>query len=123
MIENIMLEKKIWAVVGANNDPGKYGNKIYRTLKSRGYEVYPVNPRYDFVEGAPCYRDLKSLPVTPEVVNMVVAPQFGKAYIKEASELGIKYIWLQPGTYNDELMRLIAEKGLQSIQACILLSG
>lgn len=122
MIESTMLEKKIWAVVGANNDPDKYGNKIYKTLKKRGYEVYPVNPKYELVEGAPCYRDLKSLPRIPEVLNMVVAPQFGKHYIEEAAELGIKYVWLQPGTFNDELLDLINIKGLQSIQACILLA-
>jgi predicted CoA-binding protein len=46
MSEATMLEKKIWAVVGANNDPDKYGNIIYKKLKSRGYEVYPVNPKY-----------------------------------------------------------------------------
>ena len=38
MIEGMMLEKKVWAVVGANEDPGKYGNMIFRKLLSRGYE-------------------------------------------------------------------------------------
>lgn len=28
MLEDTMLEKKIWAVAGANNDPNKSGNKI-----------------------------------------------------------------------------------------------
>jgi len=122
MLEDIMLQQKVWAVVGANNDPDKYGNKIYKTLQSRGYEVYPVNPRYETVEGAPCYRDLKTLPRKPEVINMVVAPQFGMTYIEEAAALGVKYIWLQPGTFNDELMELIDNKGLQAIQACILMA-
>jgi Predicted CoA-binding protein len=122
MNEDQMLEKKIWAVVGANNDPAKYGNKIYKTLKAKGYEVYPVNPNYHFVEGAPCYPDLKSLPRKPEVINMVVAPRFGKHYVEEAAALGIKNLWLQPGTYDDGLLDLIAQKGLKAVQACILLS-
>jgi predicted CoA-binding protein len=120
MCEAIMLEKKIWAVVGANNDLDKYGNIIYRKLKSRGYEVYPVNPKYEKVEGDLCYRDLRSLPRRPEVINMVVSPKRGKAFIEEAAELGIKYIWLQPGTFDDELLQLIANKGLQAVQACVL---
>lgn len=120
MLEDIMLEKKIWAVVGANNDPNKFGNKIYKKLKSRGYEVYPVNPKYKIVEGDQCYPDLRSLPRTPEVINMVVSPKRGKTIIEEASELGIKYIWLQPGTFNDELLELINNNGLSAVQACVL---
>ena len=115
-----MLEKKVWAVVGANNDPNKYGNIIYKKLKFRGYEVYPVNPKYEEVEGDPCYRDLRSLPRKPEVINMVVSPKRGKAIIEEAAELGIKNIWLQPGAYDDELMELINNKGLVAVQACVL---
>jgi predicted CoA-binding protein len=122
MLEDVMLAEKIWAVVGANNDPSKYGNKIYKTLKARDYEVYPVNPKYESIEGVPCYRDLKLIPRKPEVINMVVAPKYGKIYIEEAAELGIKHLWLQPGTYDDELLEFIAQKGLQAVQACILLA-
>jgi predicted CoA-binding protein len=120
VLEDMMLEQKVWAVVGANNDPHKYGNIIYKKLKSRGYEVYPVNPKYEKVEEDPCYPDLSSLPRKPEVINMVVAPKHGKAIIEEAGRLGIKYIWLQPGTYDDEIMELINNKGLQAVQACVL---
>lgn len=28
-----LLKKKTWAVVGANQNPEKYGNKIYKRLK------------------------------------------------------------------------------------------
>lgn len=117
-----MLGKKIWAVVGANQDRQKYGNMIYRKLKQRGYRVYPVNPNYETVEGDKCYQNLTSLPEMPEVIDMVVSPKFGMAVIEEAAALGIKNIWLQPGAYNDELMNLIAAKGLKAIQACVLVA-
>jgi len=123
MLEEVMLEKKVWAVVGANQDQSKYGNMIYRKLKSRGYEVYPVNPIYDNIEGDICYKDLTSLPVVPEVVNMVVSPKRGKAFIDEAAKLGIKYIWLQPGTYDEELIKQIESLGLQQVQACVLVAA
>jgi predicted CoA-binding protein len=120
MLQDIMLQKKIWAVIGANNDSDKYGNIIYKKLKARGYEVYPVNPNCEKVEGDTCYRDLRSLPRKPEVINMVVSPKRGKAIIEEAAELGIEFIWLQPGTYDDELLKLINSKGLHAVQACVL---
>ncbi len=122
MLEETMLEKKIWAVVGANQDREKYGNMIYRRLKEKGYEVYAVNPMYDTVEGDRCYKDLTSLPAVPEVIDMVVSPKRGRAVIDEAAKLGIKYIWLQPGTYDDELLKQIGDLGLQQVQACVLVA-
>ena len=35
-MEKKLLEKKIWAVAGANQNPEKYGNKIYKRLKEKG---------------------------------------------------------------------------------------
>jgi predicted CoA-binding protein len=122
MIEEMMLEKKVWAVVGANEDPGKYGNMIFRKLLSRGYEVYPVNPKYESVEGRKCYPDLSSLPEKPEVIDMVVSPKRGRPIVEEAARLGIENIWLQPGTHDDELMELIESKGLTAVQACVLVA-
>jgi len=122
MLEEKMLEKKIWAVVGANQDTEKFGNIIYRKLKTRGYEVYAVNPMYESIDGDKCYKDLSSLPVIPEVIDMVVSPKRGKAVIEEAAKLGINYIWLQPGTHDDELQKQIKKLGLQSVQACVLVA-
>ena len=122
MLEESMLEKNVWAVVGANIDPGKYGNMIYRKLKSRGYRVYAVNPNHDEIDGDRCYKDLTSLPEKPDVIDMVVAPKHGKSVIEEAVQLGIKNVWLQPGTYNDELMGMIDGKGLNAVKACVLVA-
>lgn len=122
MLEEMMMEKKVWAVVGANDNPEKYGNMIYKKLKKFGYTVYPVNPNYEEIEGDKCYKDLSSLPEKPEVIDMVVSPKRGMAVLKEAASLGIQNIWLQPGTYNDEVMELIKSEGLTAVQACILVA-
>ncbi len=90
MIEELMLEKKVWAVVGANQNPEKYGNMIYKKLKARGYDVFAVNPLYDSVEGDLCYKDIASLPKIPEVIDMVVSPKRAKAVIEEAAKLSSK---------------------------------
>ena len=100
MIKDTMLEKKVWAVIGANQNPEKFGWKIYKRLKDKGYEVYPLNPAYETIDGDICYKSLSSMPKVPEVINMVVAPERGKPYIEEAAKLGVKYLWFQPGTFD-----------------------
>ena len=117
-----MLEKKVWAVVGANENAEKYGNMIYKKLKTFGYKVYPVNPKYQVIEGDKCYSNLSLLPEKPDVINMVVSPNIGKTVIEEAANLGVENIWLQPGTYNDEIINLIDKKGINAVKACVLMS-
>ena len=53
---------------------------------------------------------------------MVVSPKIGKSIIEEAANLGIEYIWLQPGTYNEEIINLIDEKSINAVKACVLMS-
>lgn len=122
MREEELLKMKTWAVVGATENQEKYGYKIYQKLKSRGYKVYPVNPNYSEVEGDKCYSNLSELPEVPDVIDMVVAPRHGIKVVEEAARLGIKNIWLQPGTVNDALLKLAEEKGINTVQACVLVA-
>ncbi|MCQ1528895.1 CoA-binding protein [Lutispora saccharofermentans] len=122
MIKDTMLEKKVWAVIGANQNPEKFGWKIYKRLKDKGYEVYPLNPAYETIDGDICYKSLSSMPKVPEVINMVVAPERGKPYIEEAAKLGVKYLWFQPGTFDKEILALVKELGMEALQACVLVA-
>lgn len=117
------LELKKWAVVGATDNPEKYGYKIFRRLKQMGYEVFPVNPNYETLMGEKCYPNLSSLPEVPEVINMVVSPRHGYKVVEEAATLGIKHIWLQPGTVDSEILRLIQDNNMEAIEACVLVEG
>ncbi|MGI6449222.1 MAG: CoA-binding protein [Desulfitobacteriia bacterium] len=123
MSEKIMLEKKVWAVVGVPANPQKYGYRLYQKLKKDGYKVYAVNPLFEAIGEDKCYKDLSSLPEIPQVVNMVVSPKRGKAIIEEAAKLGVKYAWFQPGSFDEELLKLTEKLGIQSVQACVLVSA
>ena len=122
MSQEKMLEKKVWAVIGANQDDDKFGCKIYKRLKSRGYDVYAVNPAYEEVDGDKCYKDLSSLPKVPDVVEMVVSPKRGKEYLEEAARLGVRNVWFQPGTCDEELLQLAKSLGFEVVQSCVLVA-
>src|SRR4030042_3269429 len=100
LINEFMAQKK-FAVVGATDNPEKYGNRIVKNLKSRGYEVYPVNPRLKELEGLKCYPGLPDIPVKVDVVDFVVPPAATEQILKQCQELGLDRIWLQPGSENE----------------------
>ncbi len=109
------------AVVGANDDPGKYGSVIYRDLKSKGYDVYPVNPNRSTVDGDPAFASLGDLPEPASIVNFVVPPEVSLQVLEEAAQLGYRLVWMQPGSSSPEVRRYIEGNGFDSlIDACIM---
>jgi predicted CoA-binding protein len=117
-----MLEAETWAVVGVNADPGKFGHRIYQTLKKHGYRVYAVNPTCKDIGGDACYPDLSSLPVRPDVIDMVVSPRHGAGVIEEAGKLGIPYVWFQPGSHEPELADRAEALGMTVLRHCVLVA-
>jgi len=91
LIKEFMAQKR-FAVVGATTDTKKYGNEIFRNLISRGYEVYPVNPRLKELEGTKCYPSLSDIPVKVDVVDFVVPPTVTEEILKECKELELDRI-------------------------------
>ncbi|MEM2899222.1 MAG: CoA-binding protein [Thermoplasmata archaeon] len=116
-----MLRMKRWAVVGASPDRSRYSYRIFNLLCEQGYEVYAVNPNYDKIDGKRCYSGLGELPAIPDVVCMVVNPKIGKKIVEETLRLGIKHIWFQPGSYDDEIIEFAGKNGISYVKGCVLL--
>lgn len=112
-IKQEMLEKKSWAVVGVTAKKDKWGNRIFNILKENDYETYGVSPNYDEIDGEKIYHSLSDLPSKVDVIDLVVSPKISLSTLDEANELGIEYVFFQPGTYNDEVIAKADELGLK----------
>jgi len=109
------------AVVGATDNPAKYGSVIYRDLKRKGFDVYPINPNRSTVDGDTAYPDLASLPVTPTIVNIVVPADETLRVLEEAKRLGIENVWVQPGAESPAVLRYLQEEGFNYLaNSCIM---
>lgn len=113
------LEMKNWAVVGATNKKNKYGYKIVKILDENDYNVYPINPSLDEIDGIKVYENLSEIEDDIDVVDIVVNPQIGKHVMKEVNKLGINYVWLQPGTRSDEIRDFAEENGIKIVESCV----
>jgi uncharacterized protein len=109
------------AVVGATDDPEKYGSVIYRDLKRKGFRVFPVNPNRATVDGDPAYASLTNLPERPTIVNIVVPEQQTLRVLAEAKELDLTNVWVQPGAGGSAVIDYLDEHGFNYLaNACIM---
>lgn len=86
--------------VGASSSREKYGNRVLRWYMDRSLPVTPVNPQTneETIEGISVVKSLSDLPGASETaVSVITPPSASLAVLKEASSLGVPYIWIQPG--------------------------
>ena len=103
---------KNFAVIGVTPDKSKYGYKIYKRLKEKGYHTFGVSPKYQEIDGNKMYENLDVIPSPIDVVVFVINPKYAKEYIGQMRTIGIGYAWMQPGTYNDEILDLMQSHGI-----------
>ena len=122
VLQKLEQENVKIALVGASNDRSKFGNRIYRELRSKGYNVIPINPKDENIEGDKAYTSIQMMEELPDIVNLVVPPPIAMKVAQNAVELGVEYLWFQPGSESYELENwLKCTDGIKYlINACIM---
>lgn len=116
------INQRVWAVVGASLNPEKYGHKVFRSLRAAGYIVYGVNPGGGEIDGQRLYSSLADLPEKPAVVDIVVPPQVTEEIVRQCAELGLRRVWMQPGSESKEAIRFCRENGIEVVHgACAMI--
>ncbi len=111
------------AVAGASNNPAKYGNIIVRNLSSKGYTVFPVNPHETEIAGLPAFPTLAAVPGPIHLVNVVTHPPVTLNILAQAAELGVPAVWLQDGSYDDEVLKAVSKAPFKTVyEACIMVA-
>jgi hypothetical protein len=121
VVQDFIAQKKI-AVVGVSRKKTKFGNAIYKELKQKGYQVFPINPHINVFEGDVCYPDLLSLSEKVDVVIINVSPAQAEKVVRETKEAGIKKVWLQQGSQSEAAEQYCKENGIQYVSnECVLM--
>ena len=110
------------AVVGASNDPRKFGNIIVKDLLRHGYEVIPVNLRETTIAGLRAYRSLVDVPKPVDIVDVVTPPDDTRIILKDAAAAGCGLVWLQDGSFDKAVLASAASAPFKTVHdACIMI--
>ncbi len=116
------LTKKKWAVIGATDKKEKFGYKIFKRLLDKGYEVYPIHPKLEEIDGVACYKSIFDIKEKINVVNVVVNKKLSLNIVSNKDISKFDYIWFQPGTYDDEVIEVASKNNKNLIyDKCVLI--
>lgn len=89
-----LLRPESIAVVGASNKPGRAGYLMMRNLLDSGFNgpVLPVTPAYRAVCGVLTWRDVISLPMSPDLAILCTHADRNIALLEQLGERGCKTV-------------------------------
>jgi len=120
-IETFLSDRKL-AIAGASRNKQKFGYAVLRDLKEKGYELYPVHPEADKIDGVDCYRSFADIPRDVTHLVSLVPKDKTLSVVSDALDHGITGIWLQQTTDTPEAIDLIMEKQAGLVmKACVLM--
>ena len=126
--QEFLAQRRI-AVTGVSRDPKGHGsNAVVQGLRRRGYEVFPVNPNTDEIDGRPCYHSLAEVPDGVDAVVVATRAELAAETVAECDRLGFRQVWLHrsmgAGSVSPDAVAYGREHGMRVIAGgCPLMFG
>ncbi len=85
-----LLQPRSVAIIGASADPTKTAGRPVAYLQKHGYagQILPVNPKADRIGDLPCYPDISSLPVVPDVGIVLLGAERAHLAVRDLAARG-----------------------------------
>jgi uncharacterized protein len=107
------------AIIGASADRHKFGNKAVRAYLRRGYQVFPVHPSAQEIEGLRVFHSILDVPVEKlDRVSLYLPADVGLQVIDEVAQKSVGEVWFNPGAESPALIARAQELGLNVIVSC-----
>ncbi len=120
-LREILRDARTIAVVGASADPGRDSNMIAQFLLRAGYDVIPVNPKYNELFGLKCYPTVASIGRQVDIVDVFRRSEFMEETARDATDAKAGVLWMQLGIENYNAARLAADSGIKVVMnRCIM---
>ena len=113
------LRGKSFAVAGVSRHGASAANAVFRKLKDSGFEVFPVNPNAQEVEGVRCYPDIASVPGKLDGVVIATHPDVSVSVVRQCAERGVPRVWFHRsfggGSVSQEAVQECRRQGVDCI--------
>ena len=112
----ILRRTRSVAILGASANPSRASFFVTTyLLGSSDFRVHLVNPRAERILGQPVYPSLAALPEVPDLVDVFRRHDDLPQVLEETLEVGARTLWLQLGSWHEDVARRGAAAGLDVV--------
>jgi predicted CoA-binding protein len=112
---NEFLSAKKFALVGMSRNPKSFSRMVMKDLSAIGYDITPVNPNVEDIEGKRCYRSVTELPDDIDRLLIMTNKANTDAVLTEAIQKGIKSIWVQQTSDTSNTMQIAMSNHFENL--------
>lgn len=117
-IDEFLSQKRL-AMVGVSRNWKDFSRLLYREFQKRGYDMVPVHPAAEEIEGAQCFRSMKEIDPPVDGVLLMTKPDVTERIVQDCAEAGIGRVWMYrgggPGAVSQRAVDFCDESGIQVI--------
>jgi predicted CoA-binding protein len=110
------------AVLGMSPKPQRTSHAIAMYMQRAGYEIVPVNPGHELIEGLACYRKLEAIPEPVDIVDVFRAAEHEHDVCADilAMKTPPKAVWFQLNAGGYEVEAKLRDHGIEVfVDRCI----
>lgn len=118
VIDTMLDEGEVWAVVGLSGDPWRTAYSIAEELQANGKRVVPIHPSADGekkVLGELVYKSLADVPFPIDVVDVFRRSEDAGQHVDEAIAVGAKGVWFQMGVIDQAAFERAQAAGMPMV--------
>lgn len=116
-IRGLLTRARTIAIVGLSADPIRPSYFVAAYLRSAGYQLFPVNPRYagQTILDQPVFASLRDIPQHINIVDVFRRPADAPAVVEDTIAIGADAVWLQLSVIHEEAARQARSAGLMVV--------
>jgi predicted CoA-binding protein len=107
-IDNFFEPRKL-AIAGVSRDEKKFGNLIFKELLKKDFEVFPVNPNTNEINGQLCYKSVNELPEGICSLLITTPKNQTDEVLRQAINKGVQNIWVQQMSETENTLKIAEE--------------
>jgi predicted CoA-binding protein len=116
-----MSTSRTVVILGASDKPERISNLLLRRLRVHGgFEVVPVHPALEAIDGVPVRASLAEVAPGPDLLTLYVGPERSAALEADIVALRPAKVIFNPGAENPRLEARLNEAGIATENACSL---
>ena len=97
-----IFQLKTIAVVGLSPNKVRPSHYVSTYMRNNGYNIIPVNPGHDYIEGVRCYPNLESIKEDVDIINIFRKSEFVPDIVRSAILIKSKAIWMQDSIFHNK---------------------
>jgi predicted CoA-binding protein len=118
-IREFLAQNRI-ALVGISRNPKDLSRMLFRDMEQRGYDMVPVNPAMDEIEGKKCFARVQDVTPPADAALLMTTPNVTCQVVHDCAAAGVRRVWMHrasgQGAVNPEAVAFCKANGMQVVE-------